>query len=198
MTRRLLLAAMLLGVGGCNFWYNEVPSPDLLMHKIPWFDHMIKSKAVHPYASASVPRRTPAGAIPVGGGERDWHVGDLVLSAYVFDTVYANKLMRPTTPPGPGARSGQDVFNIYCSPCHGYGGAGDGTVKEFITGIPSLLTEQARKRTDGYLYSMIRYGRGVMPLYGDRIYRRDERWAVVAYLRSLQANAPVTPVPGAK
>ena len=71
-------------------------------------------------------------------------------------------------------------------------------MKEFITGIPSLLSDQARKRTDGYLYSIIRYGRGLMPLYGDRIYRRDERWAVVAYLRALQAAAPVTPLAGAK
>ena len=114
--RKLLFAALLLGLGGCNFWYNEVPSPDLLMHKIPWFDHMIKSKAVHPYESATVPRRTPAGTIPVGGGEADWHVGDLVLSAYVFDTVYANHLVRPTTPPGPGARSGSDTTSRTSGP----------------------------------------------------------------------------------
>lgn len=198
MTRKLFLAALVLSVGACNFWYNEVPSPDDLMHRISWFDHMITSKAVHPYESDSVPRRTPAGTIPVGGGEADWHTGSMVMSNYVFDTVYANRLKPPTTPAAPDARSGEEVFNIYCSACHGYQGAGDGTIKAYISGIPSLLTDQARKRADGYLYSIIRYGRGVMPMYGDKIYRQDERWAVVAYLRSLQAKAPVTPVPGAK
>ena len=39
---------------------------------------------------------------------------------------------------------------------------------------------------------MIRYGRGRMPQYGDKIVRPDERWAVVDYVRSLQAKAPVT------
>ena len=39
--RKVLLAAVLLGTGGCNWWYNEVPSPDQLMHKVPCFDHMI-------------------------------------------------------------------------------------------------------------------------------------------------------------
>ena len=46
----------------------------------------------------------------------------------------------------------------------------------------SLLTPTARAWSDGYLYSMVRYGRGIMPMYGDKIVRRDERWAVVGFL----------------
>ena len=197
MTRKLLLAAMLLGLGGCNWWYNEVPSPDDLMHKIPWFDHMITSKAVHPYESATVPRITPAGTVPVGGGEADWHTGQMVMSNFVFDTNYANHLTRPTTAPAPGARGGQEVFEIYCSACHGFQGTGDGTIAAYFP-VKSLLTPTARGYSDGFLYSIIRYGRGLMPMYGDKIYRPDERWAVVEYVRSLQAKAPLTPAAGAK
>ncbi len=197
MTRKLLLAAMLLGLGGCNWWYNVVPSPDDLMHKIPWFDAMITSKAVHPYESASVPRLTPAGSVPVGGGEADWHIGSMVMSNYVFDTNYANHLTRPTAAPAPGARSGKEVFEIYCSACHGFQGSGDGTIASYFA-VKSLLTPIARGYADGYLYSIIRYGRGLMPMYGDKIYRPDERWAVVEYVRSLQAKAPLTPAAGAK
>jgi len=61
----------------------------------------------------------------------------------------------------------------------------------------SLLTAQARAYKDGYIYSMLRYGRNRMPQYGDKIVRPDERWAVVDYVRSLQAKAPVTAAPGA-
>ena len=37
------LAALTLFTGGCDFWYNRVPSPDDLWHIIPWFDNMILS-----------------------------------------------------------------------------------------------------------------------------------------------------------
>jgi mono/diheme cytochrome c family protein len=56
-------------------------------------------------------------------------------------------------------------------------------------GAPSLLTDKARAYSDGYLYSMIRYGRGVMPRYGDKVYRHEDRWAIVNYVRKLQRDA---------
>lgn len=199
--RRALLAAVLLGLGGCNYWYNTVPSPDDLMHNIPWFDHMILSKAVHPYSRADVPRYTPAGAVPVGGGEADWRLGDPHSLTYGFDTLVAQRLVRPNITRRPDSRGGEDVFKTYCAVCHGFQGAGDGPVREILP--LSLLTAQARAYNDGYLYSMIRYGRGRMPQYGDKIVRPDERWAVVDYVRSLQARAPApaapaTPVKGAR
>ena len=56
---RIALLTVLLG--GCDFWYNRVPSPDDLWHVIPWFDHMIHARYIRPYQSAAVPRYTPAG-----------------------------------------------------------------------------------------------------------------------------------------
>jgi mono/diheme cytochrome c family protein len=192
--RKAIIAAGLLLLAGCNFWYNDVPSPDDLMHHIPWFDHMILSKAVHPYASASVPRYTPAGAVPVGGGEADWRTTDPYKLQYGFDTLYAKRLVHPKITPRPDSRGGQELFNTYCAVCHGFGAEGNGPVKEMMA--PSLLTAQARAYPDGYLYSMVRYGRGRMPQYGDKITRIDERWAVVDYLRSLQAkSAPPAAAP---
>jgi mono/diheme cytochrome c family protein len=190
VTRKLLLVGVLLFTAGCNTWYNEVPSPDDLMHRISWFDHMIRSKAVHPYERTDIPRTTPPGAVPVGGGEADWSIGPMMLSAFVFDTSYAKHLARPTTPPGPNARSGQEVFETFCRPCHGDRGDGTGPVaKQAKWAVLSLLTDQARNLSDGYIYSMIRYGRGLMPRYGDKIFRQDERWAVVEYVRTLQSRA---------
>jgi mono/diheme cytochrome c family protein len=62
-------------------------------------------------------------------------------------------------------------------------------------GAPSLLTPKARGLSDGHVYSLIRYGRGVMPRYGDTIVKPEERWAIVNYVRKLQADQPL-PVAG--
>ena len=70
----------------------------------------------------------------------------------------------------------------------GVGGKGDGTVPvgTKINGwVPSLLTPKAMAYSDGYLYSMVRHGRGLMPAYGDKI-RGTDRWSVVNYVRVLQ------------
>jgi hypothetical protein len=60
-------------------------------------------------------------------------------------------------------------------------------------GAPSLLTPRARGYADGYIYSIIRYGRGVMPRYGDKVFVPVDRWAIVNHVRKLQAKSPVTP-----
>ena len=190
--RKTLLAAALLGLAGCNWWYNDVPSPDDAMKAVPWFDHMVLSKAAHPYQSAEIPRRTPAGAVPLGGAERDYHIGDPygAIPSFGFDTVYGKSVQRPAGPPAPGARSGEELFTTFCSACHGFGWLGDAPASALGVGAPSLLTPQASGYSDGFIYSIVKYGRGRMPQYGDKIVRADERWAVVDYLRKLQGKAP--------
>lgn len=199
--RVTLLAAMVIGTGACETWYNRVPSPDDLMHAIPWFDHMIVQKSLHPYQRADVPRYTPDGAVPITGGEGDWSAEFLS-----GKTTTADKLVNPFRPGAPPDSTrlragpalpvtpatvearGDTLFHTYCAVCHGSQGAGDGVVK--LMGAPSLLTARARGYSDGYIYSIIRYGRGVMPRYGDKVVQPDERWAVVNYVRKLQAEAP--------
>ena len=50
--------------------------------------------------------------------------------------------------------------------------------------------------TDGYLYSIIRYGRGLMPKYGDKLPDQADRWAIVNHVRGLQAAAPAQAATG--
>ena len=80
---------------------------------------------------------------------------------------------------------GQELFGIYCYPCHGKTGQGDGPAAEKFIQPPSLTAEQAKRYSDGYLYTMVRYGRGIMPMYGDKV-RGHDRWHIVNYIRSLQ------------
>lgn len=189
MPRRLLAPALLLLLGGCNWYYNTLPSPDDLMKAVPWFDHMIKSPVPSPYQRSDVPRTTVAGTVPVTGGEGDWSAEFAAMNATTAD-----KLVNPTVPEQTLAR-GDTLYHTYCAICHGPAGAADGPVGPKV-GAPSLLTPRAIGYSDGYLYSMVRYGRGVMFPYGDKVHRPLDRWAIVNYVRTLQRAAAPAPAPG--
>jgi mono/diheme cytochrome c family protein len=99
---------------------------------------------------------------------------------------------------------GQERFNIYCSPCHGLGGSGDGIVARRAdalqegTWVPPLTFhgEQVRGRSVGHIFNTITHGIRNMPSYGSQVSAAD-RWAIVAYVRALQRsqNATVADVP---
>ena len=191
MPRKAFRAALLglaLLATGCDYWYNDVPSPDDAMHLVPWFDAMIKQPSVYPYQRADVPRNTVAGTVPITGSEGDWSA-----EFGVGNTTTADKLVNPIAGQ-PAPERGDTLYHTFCATCHGMAGAGDGPVGPRVA-APSLLTDRARAYTDGYLYTMIRFGRGVMPRYGDKIHGAT-RWEVVNYVRQLQAasqSAAATP-----
>jgi mono/diheme cytochrome c family protein len=187
----LAVLATLLGVAGCDYWYNDIPSPDDALHLVPWFDAMIKQPAVYPYQRADVPRNTVPGTVPITGSEPDWSA-----EWAVGNTATADKLANPLAGQ-PASAVGDTLFHTYCAVCHGIAGAGDGKVGLQLA-APSLLTDRARAYSDGYIYSILRFGRGVMPRYGDKI-RGAKRWEVVNYVRHLQGfigQATVAPPGG--
>jgi hypothetical protein len=92
---------------------------------------------------------------------------------------------------------GQERYNIYCTPCHGYAGYGDGIiVARGLTPPPSFHTERMRSVPVGHIFNVITNGFGAMYSYSDRIHAED-RWAIVAYIRALQLsqNATIDDVP---
>jgi mono/diheme cytochrome c family protein len=192
MARRLFALAALL-LGGCNWYYNTLPSPDDLMKAVPWFDHMIKGRAVFPYARADIPRRTVPGTVPITGGEADWATEFLSGNPATANR-QVNPLAADSSLLATSLIRGDTLFHTFCAVCHGSAGAADGTVGPRM-GAPSLLTDKARGYSDGYLYGIIRYGRGLMPRYGDKLYRHPDRWAVVSYVRKLQGTAVAAPPP---
>ncbi len=94
---------------------------------------------------------------------------------------------------------GQERFGIFCSPCHGRTGGGDGMVVQrgFKT-PPSYHTDRLRAMPVGYLFDVATNGFGAMPAYADQVPPAD-RWAIVAYVRVLQYSqyAPLADVPAA-
>jgi hypothetical protein len=95
-------------------------------------------------------------------------------------------------------RRGQDRFDIFCSPCHGRMGDGNGIVAQRGFRIPANLhTDRLRQVPPGYIFEVISNGYGAMPEHRDQIPVAD-RWAIVAYVRALQLarDAKVSDVPG--
>ena len=83
---------------------------------------------------------------------------------------------------------GQQRFNIYCSPCHGETGEGNGMiVQRGYKRPPSYHSERLRKAPIGYFFDVMTNGFGAMPDYAEQVTPRD-RWAIAAYIRALQLS----------
>lgn len=92
---------------------------------------------------------------------------------------------------------GRTRFNIYCTPCHGYLGDGNGMV--VLRGYRQAATfydDKYRKAPVGHFFDVITNGFGAMPSYASRI-TADDRWRLIAYIRALQLSesAKLTDVP---
>ncbi|YCM44367.1 cytochrome c [Verrucomicrobiaceae bacterium 227] len=87
---------------------------------------------------------------------------------------------------------GKDMFGVHCAICHGAAGDGKGVVghhfaKAGVT-VANLHSFPQESHPDGYIYEVISNGKGLMGGYKHNLPVRD-RWAIVAYLRALQASA---------
>ncbi len=92
---------------------------------------------------------------------------------------------------------GRERFNIYCSPCHGQTGEGNGMiVQRGFPAPPSYHIDRLRQAPVGHFYDVITQGYGVMYSYAERVEPAD-RWAIAAYIRVLQQsqNARLADVP---
>ena len=87
---------------------------------------------------------------------------------------------------------GQQRFNIYCSPCHGRTGEGNGmVVQRGFKQAASYHVERLRNMPPGYFFDVITNGFGAMPDYRTQIPVED-RWRIVAYVRALQLSHHAT------
>jgi len=88
---------------------------------------------------------------------------------------------------------GRQRFNIYCTPCHGRVGDGDGFIpSRGLRRPPSYHIERLRKVPVGYFVDVMTNGFGVMPDYSSQIPPAD-RWAIAAYIRALQLSQNAAP-----
>src|SRR5271170_7727141 len=84
---------------------------------------------------------------------------------------------------------GRERFDIYCSPCHGRTGDGNGITKKIgvMPAVANLHDKRIVELADGEIFNTVSNGKGLMGAYGPLIPTED-RWAVIAYLRALQLS----------
>jgi hypothetical protein len=130
--------------------------------------------------------RTPvAGTVPRGGLHDDalFETGQLDrVDATVFPFRVDEKVL---------AR-GRERYDIFCAPCHGRTGGGDGMiVRRGYRRPPSYHDDRLRNVAIGHFIDVMANGFGAMPDYSDQVGARD-RWAIAAYIRALQLSEHAT------
>ena len=84
---------------------------------------------------------------------------------------------------------GRERFDIYCAPCHGRLGDGNGITKKLgvMPAVANLHDQRIVVMTDGEIFNTITHGKSTMAAYGPLMPAQD-RWAAIAYLRALQLS----------
>jgi mono/diheme cytochrome c family protein len=175
-------------------------SPQPRIHIVPDMDNQPKYKAQSRnmmFADRRAMRPPVAGAVARGAT-----LGNPALTSGKIGEDWVEAI--PVEIDHTGLLRGRERYDIYCSPCHGLAGFGDGMVAkradELLEGTwtppTSFHTDLLRERAAGHLFNTISNGIRNMPAYGPQIPVED-RWAIVAYVRTLQRsqNATVDDVP---
>ncbi len=135
-------------------------------------------------------RGNPAGSVSTNGTMMPAWVVSYGQLPSVIDSM--STLANPVAPDTASVHRGRVYFQVNCSPCHGPAGQGNGTATTLGMVPMPLVSDRVKNFTDGYIWGMIRNGRGLMPSY-NRIEEMD-RWDVVNYIRALQGKLPgITP-----
>jgi mono/diheme cytochrome c family protein len=142
---------------------------------------------------ANQPRLNPLSPAPIfqdGRSERPIIDNTVARGALDEDALYVPKDSNafPLSLTKELLERGQDRYNIFCSPCHGLQGDGQGMVT--MRGMkhpPSYHQERLRNEPSGYFYDVVTNGFGAMNGYSAQLTPRD-RWAIVAYVRALQLS----------
>ncbi|MBL8879429.1 MAG: DUF3341 domain-containing protein [Phycisphaerales bacterium] len=120
----------------------------------------------------------------------DGRVGDRWLTVFPANVTIDDALLK----------RGQNRYEIFCAPCHGFDGSGNGRVTDVARerGLgwvepKNLHDEDVRLRPVGHLYNTVKNGIRTMPPYGDQISGESDRWAVVAYIKALQRSQRAAP-----
>jgi mono/diheme cytochrome c family protein len=155
-----------------------------------WFTDFKRQPKIDPWetpADTIAMRGNPQNSVPVYGTAAPGFAYGRAPTHGAIDSMAA--IANPVQSDERSIRSGHMLFAINCAVCHGDRGAGDGPITKF--GFPPIPigagSNAATKFSDGYLFGMIRNGRGLMPSY-NRI-EEHERWDLINYLRALQSGA---------
>ncbi len=180
LPRLVGLFILLIFLGGCTMTMEDQPRLEAQEASRFFAD----GAANRPRVADTVAR----GDIPPDSLLASGRIGSQLLDSFPF-TITQTILER-----------GQQRYDIFCAPCHGLTGDGQGVITEY--GMPhpdSFHIQDMRDQPAGFYFVTITDGTRVMPSYAARIPVED-RWAIVAYIRALQLsqNTNASDVPAGK
>ena len=185
---------LLVLLGGCRQKMVETPRYEAY-ERSTFFDDSLSAR---PLVEGTVPQGDPRVLTRYYEGTSPYYEEGVFLTPRA--TRYADMT---NTIPLPVDRTllerGQQQYNVYCSPCHGLTGYGDGmVVQRGLRPPPSYHSDRLREAPAGHLFNVVTHGYGAMYGYAARIPPAD-RWAIVAYVRALQLSqhAPMHLLPEA-
>lgn len=164
----------------------------------PWSQDMANTVSIKPQESVDSKQPGmqpfPKRSVPVKG-----------TTVFVKDMEAARNMANPVAANEESVAQGGRLFNIYCTPCHGQSGTGDGLVGAKLNLKPWNLTSSndmhpwnTKDYPDGYIFGYMTLGGAVMPSYANDL-SPTERWHVVNYVRKvLQKAQPVNAAAQAK
>jgi mono/diheme cytochrome c family protein len=134
------------------------------------------------YLDGRSARPVPEGTVALGESEYDSAVNDGTQDGSFVSTI-------PVPVTADLVERGRDRFDIFCSPCHGRTGNGDGVIARRGVKQPADLNDdRVRNAPPGYIYQVIANGYGAMASYSYQIKDPRDRWAIVSYIRALEAS----------
>ena len=147
----------------------------------PWSHDMANQISIKPQESVDLKnpgmRPYPKNSVPIPG-----------TTSLVKDMAASEKQLNPIPADDKSVALGGKLFQIYCTPCHGYSGKGDGLVGAKLLLKPYDLTaEQTKERSDGFIWGYMTFGGAVMPSYANDL-SATERWNVINYVRKVLQN----------
>lgn len=164
-----------------------------------WFTDFKRQPAIEPWEPVSQnendtttpPRGQPALSVPMQGTNvTAYGISHMPIPA-VIDSFAS--IANPIPSDARSLENGKKYYQINCAVCHGNAGDAKAPLQKIapvMTLVPSLQTDGAKARTPGYIYGIIRNGRGAMPNY-NRIEEAD-RWDVANYVKALQSGTADT------
>ncbi len=142
------------------------------------------------FADGRADRPVPAGTVPRGRSvqtDPDFlRADDFLYRGQAADGAFATGF--PIEVTEVLVQRGRDRYQIYCAPCHGALGDGNGITRQYNMIVATYHDDRMRSMPEGEIYNTIANGKNTMMSYADKLSPQD-RWAVVAYVRALQRAA---------
>jgi mono/diheme cytochrome c family protein len=189
----LTVVAVVFGIAGLRGHLSRKP-PILI---IPDLNRQLRLRPEQPnsfFANGSSSQVPPLGTI-----SRSQPVQTLAGAVYPYEdspvntgriagtTNFVETNPLPVTPAL--LKQGREQFDIYCAPCHGALGDGNGIMKKLgvMPAVANLHDKRIVEMTDGEIFNTVTHGKNLMAAYGPTVAVKD-RWAIIAYLRALQLS----------